>query len=217
MKPPLLLSLCSSLLATSVQAETKRISPPPERQATATIKRQSPADSCVPTSPEVQVNLHFDGGTLGDLSKEIARHTCRNLVLDHRLMHEPIWFASGAGIPAGQLWTTFLDVLASKGLSLISNTHEDTIIMSADAVRSTVPTLSAGQTTPSENRMITKVLRPKTKDLNATTNFLNIFKSSTAQLHPYPPAGILVLTDYAPNVARLEWLLAEMDTPSSGR
>ncbi|MBK6687805.1 MAG: hypothetical protein IPG45_25240 [Deltaproteobacteria bacterium] len=214
MKPSLLLSLCSSLLATSAEAETKRAAPPLERPATAAIKRQAPGEACVPTAPEVQVRLHFEGGTLGELSKEIARHTCRNLNLDHRLAHEPIWLASGAGIPAGHLWTTFLDLLASRELSLVSTIHQDTIIRAADAPRSTVPTLAAGQTTPGENRMITKVLRPKTKDLNATSNFLNVFKSSTAQLHAYPPAGILVITDYAPNVARLEWLLAEMDSPS---
>lgn len=217
MKPSLLLSLCSSLLATSAEAEPKRPTTPPEPQGNVTIKRQAPNEGCVPTAPEVQVGLHSDGGSLGELSREVARHTCRNLAVDHRLVHEPIWLAGGASIPAAQLWTRFLELLASKNLSVVSGEHQDTIIQAADGVRSTVPTLSADQPTPREHRVITKVLRLKTKDANTIANFLNIFKSSTGQLHPYAPAGILVVTDYAPNVARLEWLLAEMDAPSTIR
>lgn len=216
MKPSLLLSLCSSLLTSSAQAETKR-TPALERQPTATIKQQASNEACVPTAPEVQVNLQSDGGTLGELVREISRHTCRNLSVDHRLVHEPIWFASGAGISAAQLWTSFLDLLASKNLSVVSSKHQDTIIQAADGVRSTVPTLAAEERMPGENRVITKVLRPKTKDVNAAANFLNIFKSSTGQVHPYPAAGILVVTDYSASVARIEWLLAEMEGSSNAR
>ena len=58
---------------------------------------------------------------------------------------------------------------------------------------------------------MTKVLRPKTKDLNALGNFLNLYKSGRGQIQPYTATGVLVISDYAPVVRRLERLIAQLE------
>lgn len=50
----------------------------------------------------------------------------------------------------------------------------------------------------------------KDRDINSYANFLNIFKTGKGQIHPFPPAGILIVTDYASSIARLEWLLGQI-------
>lgn len=208
MSVPVLFSLVSSLIAAPPAMPVVKAAPPPRAPTPGLISTRA---LCVPTPGEQRLDLRFEGSRLEDLVRDVARHTCRNLVLSPRDADARIGVYFGAGVTAERLWPTFLEILAAHDLTVVDGPSATVIITSSDGARSALPTLGATDETPAEARMVTKVLRPKTKDLNALGNFLNLYKSGRGQIQPYTPTGVLVISDYAPVVRRLERLIAQLE------
>lgn len=208
MKTLLLMPLLSSLVSAPSAPPIEKRPPPPRVEAPGSI---ASAGRCVPTPGDQRLELRFQGAPLEDLVKEVARHTCRDLVLAPRDADVRIGVYSGGGITAERLWPAFLEILAAHDFTIVEGPSYTVIAPSADATRLTLPMIGAKQETPSDGRMVTKLLRPKTKDLNALANYLNIYKSSRGQVHPYAPAGVLVISDYGPVVQKLERMVDQLE------
>lgn len=166
--------------------------------------------ACQPLPENELVRLDFENAPLQDLVREVGRATCKNFVLEHRLARLPVMMVSAMETRAGALWTTFLSVLAANDLTLVDRAGHSVIVEATEATRSNVPGYGPQDAVPNEERMVTKIMEVKDRDLNAISNFLSIHKSPKGQVHPYLPGNILVITDYASSISRLEWLYRQM-------
>ncbi len=214
---PIGLSITSILVLTSVAlAEPKPPMQPPERPTTLVPgKIKTQPLNCVPTLADQVVRLDFANSSLADLAQEVGRHLCKNFILEPKLAQTPLYLISTENLRVAQLWQTFHAILAHNGLALVSYPNYDGIIRAVDATQAVVPLLGAKDPLPAENRMVSKVLKVK-GDVHAINNYLNIFKSGQGQCHPFVSAGMILVTDYAPSVARLEWILAQLEEKKAG-
>lgn len=208
MKAPGLI-LLTTLLSQPAAAELKKPSAAPSVQGRV-LEKQAP---CRTAKDSDLVQLDFDGSTVRELALEVGRLLCRNFVLDPSISKRRVVVLSSAPIRVDVLWPTFLHILRVNDLTIVDRGSYQAIMMASDGTRESVPTYGVSDEVPPEERMITKVVKFRGRDVNATTNFLNIFKTGKGQIHPFASAGIIVITDFASSVARLEWLLGQM-TPT---
>lgn len=197
--------------AEKIEAEKSPAEAPPQQLGAMRPGRLvSKPPACHPIAESEMVRLDFENAPLQDLARELGRVTCKNFVLEPRLARMPVMVLSASETRVSTLWPTFLSVLAAHDLTLVDRAGHYVIVETPEATRSNVPSYGPRDPVPNEERMVTKVLEVKDRDLNAVASFLNIYKSPKGQVHPYLPGNILVITDFASSVARIEWLYAQM-------
>ncbi len=210
------LLFCLFVFPTVAHAQTKDRAPADRRAAEPKAAPAKPGrvvvqgTQCRPAAESDRVTLDFDHAPLSDLVREVGRALCRNFVVEPALARHPVFVAANAGTSMKELWPMFLSILAAHELTIIDHGAHHTIIPAIDGTRSKIPTYGPKDEVPSEERMVTKVFELKDKDINAVTNFVNIYKSPKGQVHPFASSGIIVMTDFASSVTKIEWLLAQM-------
>lgn len=208
MKPIVLVIVALLSFDSVAAAELRRPTNPNSAGPSARIVEDP--TPCRQRQSEEVVRLDFDGSTVRDLSRTVGRLLCENFVLDPNVVNVRVFVSSNAEIRMDALWPTFLHILRVNDLTVVDHFGQHAIVMAADGARESVPTYGIDEEVPRADRMVTKVVRVRGHDLNAVANFLNIFKTGKGQIHPFADAGILVMTDFASSIARLEWLLGQL-------
>ena len=201
-----------------------RVTPPtgdvPEASAYADLKTGR-SDSCRPPAPNQMVSFDFEG-EITDLVETISKITCRNFILTSKVRSQKFKIVSPTPIRARNAWRVFLAALEANDFTVVPSGRYWKIVQANDGTRSTVPFYGEGESLrgrgevfPTDEQMVTKIYRVEHGgNTNNIVNYLNIFKSNRGQLHPFQGSNLIVMTDFASNLERLERILDELDQPS---
>ncbi|MBX2812818.1 MAG: type II secretion system secretin GspD [Myxococcales bacterium] len=175
---------------------------------------------CRPPSPNQNVNFDFEG-EIQELVETISKITCRNFILTNKVRSQRFKIVSPTPVRARNAWRVFLATLEANDFTVVPTGNYWKIVQANDATRSTVPFYREdeslnllGEVSRAGDQMVTKLYRIKHGgNINNIVNYLNIFKSNRGQLHPFQGSNLIVMTDYASSLERLERIFAELDQP----
>lgn len=185
------------------------------RDIKATNKR-----GCKPLPPNQLVSFDFEG-EIQDLVTTISKVTCKNFILTNKIRSQKFKIVSPTPIKSRNAWKVFLATLEANDFTVVPSGNYWKIVQANDATRSTVPFYREdeslqllGESFRSNDQMVTKLYRVRHGgNVNNIVNYLNIFKSNRGQLHPFQGSNLIIMTDFASSLERLERILAELDQP----
>ncbi len=198
--------------------------PAPARRGSEAVSfsdlKTKPGEACRPMPPDMEVAFDFEG-EVQDLVEAVSKITCRNFILTNKIRSQKFKVTSPSPIRAGMVWRVFLSALEANDFAVVPSGRFWKVIQANDGTRSPIPFYQAGddirgrgEVFATDDQMVTKIFRVEHGgNANNIVNYLNIFKSNRGQIHPFQGSNLIVMTDFASSVERLERILAELDQP----
>ncbi len=175
------------------------------------IKRTA-GPGCRPMRSTDTVQFEFKGADIKDVVSAISKTMCKNFIITQKVRSQKFDILSPTPITVAEAWRAFMSALEANDFTVVQAGKYYKIIQATDATRAPVPMYREPTRVPVDDRMVTKIWKPKhVSDLNSVVNYLNIFKSQRGQIHPFLATGVIVVTDYGSSIDRLEEILAELD------
>lgn len=184
---------------------------PPKKTETKKEEKQ-PAKK---ESPKKYVTLDFDNVDISVLVKFVSELTGKNFIIDDKVKGK-VTIISPKKIPVDDVYKVFLSVLEVNGFTVVPAGDMIKIIPSALAREKSVETLLKSQTGVPEDRVVTQVVSLERANPDEIKRVLDPIVSKTSSVISYPPAGILVITDYLSNIKRLQEIIAALDVEGAG-
>lgn len=166
--------------------------------------------------PGARTAFNFTGD-IQELTKAISKLTCNNFILTNKVRSQKFEIITGTQVTVDEIWRAFLSTLEANDFTIVRTGRYYKIIQANDGVRSTVPIYGSDSDVPVYDRIVTKIWKLQyAADLDRVVNYLNIFKSAPGgQIHPFRETGIIIATDYATVIQKLERILQELDRPGA--
>jgi general secretion pathway protein D len=118
-------------------------------------------------------------------------------------------------VTAEEAFNAFVAALESNNMSLVQTGSFYKVGPKKDTVRYPIPTDLDGQThLPSNEQMATKLFRLKYNDVDPIKNVIQQFITREGEIVSYPP-DVLIVSDNASNLARVDSFVKALDLPGS--
>lgn len=170
---------------------------------------------CKKYPADQKISLDFKGDIL-ELVAAISKLTCKNFIITSKIRSQKFDIVSPTPITVEEAWRAFLSALEANEFTIFQVGRYYKIIQSNDGTRAPVPIYDEGEKVPFNDRMVTKIWKVKyASDLNTVVNYLNIFKSSKGQIHPFTATNTVIGTDFGTSMERIERVLKEIDQPGA--
>ncbi len=161
--------------------------------------------------------LAFNRADIVDVLEQASRWTCRNFIYTDDIARGKITLLSKTPVTADEAYAAFLASLSANGIAIYQTGRYYKLVRVADAKKTPIPTLlEEGEEAPAIEQPVTKVIRLKYSDPDQLRGILGNFTSPQgADIQAIQP-DVLILTDIALNVRRIERILDAIDRPGGG-
>lgn len=162
---------------------------------------------------ESRVTLNFVNSDIESAVKAIGVITGKNFMIDPKVKGS-INIVSNQPVPRDAVYPIFLSALRQQGFAVVEANGISKVLPEADAkmqggeVIGKVGKLHGGQ-------LITQVYPLKFESANQLIPILKPLVTPNNLIAAYPASNLLVITDYADNVARINRLVEAIDQPQS--
>jgi general secretion pathway protein D len=183
----------------------------PAGQAGGSARAEGP---CKPM--EGKFLLAFNKADIVDMLEQASRWTCRNFAYTDEVARGKITLLSKTPVSPEEAYAAFLASLNANGIAIYQTGKYWKLIRIADAKKAPIPTVIGedGEYAPVE-QPITRVFRLHFVDPDQLRAVLGNFTSPQgADIQTVQP-DVLVITDIALNIRRIEKLLEALDRPGS--
>lgn len=165
------------------------------------------AHAQAPTTP---VTLNFVDADIDVVAKAVGELTGKTFVLDPRVKGK-VNIQSAKGISPGLAYPTFLSALRMAGFAAVEGPGGVVrVVPEVDAKALPTP-LTGG----SSGAVITKVIPLAHQSAGQVINALRPLVAAANALTVYPPGNAIIITDYSDNIAKIQAVIARLDTPSA--
>lgn len=165
-----------------------------------------------PASADDTVSLDFVDTDIAAVAKAVGYITQRNFILDPRVKGG-INIVSSRPLPRGQVYAVFLAALRTQGYTVVEGRGALKIVPEADAKQNY--TVTAGKRLKSGgDALVTQVYPLQFADAAQMLPVLRPLISPNNVISALPVGNLLVMTDYADNLKRLDRLIEAMDQPA---
>jgi len=153
-----------------------------------------------------QIELNFKNLQISDFIKMVAKITDKNILLTSDIKGE-VNFISVKPVNEKEIYTILLNILRSKGYTLIEENGYLKVIRSSEAVREAPP---VGKSDVYQMQTdIIKLYNISAKDAFSQINYL---KSKYGKIVLNPSKNLLIITDYPKNLNIMKAILTKIDT-----
>lgn len=160
---------------------------------------------------EDSVTLNFVNAEIESVIKAVSQITGKNFLLDPRVKGT-INVVSGKPVRTSLAYTLLLSALRMQGFAAVEFNGVTKIMPEAEAKTHAGPTRSeAGE--PRGAQMLTKVFALQHESATQLVPVLRPLIAPNNSINAYANNNTLVISDYADNLARLERIIAALDTP----
>ena len=193
-----------------------------EQEANATAQSEkTPSRHQIPDKPakgkiaEKYVTIDFDNVDIAVFVKFISELTGKNFIIDN-MVKGKVTVISPKKIPLRDLYKVFLSVLEVNGFTTVPVGEMIKIVPAVLAREKSVETrLKKGPVDP-EDRIITQIIKLERANPDEIKRVLDPIISKSSSVLSYPPAGILVITDFLSNIQRLQDIVTALDVEGAG-
>jgi len=155
-----------------------------------------------------EVTLNFSDADLVAVINSVSQITGRNFIIDPRVKGK-VTVVSSKPLNEDEVYNVFLSILQVHGFATVPTENAIKIIPDATAKQSSTPYSPASRNP--EDQLVTRVL--KIEHINAA-QLVPILRPLVAQqghLAAYPATNVLIISDRASNILRIDRIIAEMD------
>ncbi|ABS24943.1 type II secretion system secretin GspD [Anaeromyxobacter sp. Fw109-5] len=172
------------------------------------------AERCVPLRGRFM--LQFNKAEIADVLEQASRWTCRNFMFTEDVARGKITLLSKTPVTAEEAYSAFIAALNSNNISVYPTGKYYKLVRTADAKKNPIPTYTGDQTTPYSEQPITKVIRLNYADADQLRGIMgNFISPQGADIQSIPP-NMLIITDIALNIRRIERLIDAVDRAGAG-
>lgn len=166
----------------------------------------------VPPAQARDITFNFKDADIHAFIKYIADLTGKDFLVDSRVKGK-INIISPKPIPEKDVYNVFLSVLEVNGYVAIPSGSVIKIIPRIEGKQQALPVV--GTQAPNTEAMITQVLRLQYADAKQLVPMLRPLLSRNSQIEAYPRGNMLVVTDSADNILRIQRIIAMLDRKES--
>jgi len=164
---------------------------------------------------EKYVTLDFDNVNIEVFVKFVSELTGKNFIIDEKVKGK-VTILSPRKIPLHDVYKVFLSVLEINGFATVPVGDMIKIVPSALAREKSLETRFKKDTTEADDRMITQIIALERANPDEVKRVLDPIIPKTSSVLSYPPAGILIITDYLSNIRRLQEIIKALDVTGAG-
>jgi general secretion pathway protein D len=200
---------------TSVKPE-KEVKAEDAIKESGTIKEEKqPAHSFKKEDSKKYVTIDFDNVDIGVLVKFVSELTGKNFIIDDKVKGK-VTVISPKKIPVSDVYKVFLSVLEVNGYTVVPAGNMSKIVPASLAREKSVETRIKNEPGAPDDRMVTQIVSLERANPDEIKRVLDPIISKSSSVISYPPAGILVITDYLSNIKRLQEIILALDVEGAG-
>ena len=160
------------------------------------------------------VTLNFVNADIEAVVRAVAEITGRNFVIDPKVKGT-INIISARPVPKSLVYPTLLSALRLQGFAVVEGNGVVKIVPETDAKQQGVP-VTGGTVTTGGDQLVTQVVTLKYESAAQLINVLRPLISPNNTIAAYPGSNVLIITDYAENLKRIDRIIASLDQPPPG-
>jgi len=160
-----------------------------------------------------KVMLNFVNADIEATIKSIALITGKNFILDPRVKGT-VSIMSASPVSKADVYPIMLSALRLQGFSVVEDKHAIKIVPEIEAKHNSVHTSSAEKLSIHGDAVITQIYPLQHESAVQLLPILRPLVTPNHAISAYNQANILVITDYAENIHRLNKLIARIDQPN---
>jgi general secretion pathway protein D len=165
--------------------------------------------------PEKYVTIDFDNVDIAVFVKFISELTGKNFIIDN-LVKGKVTVISPKKIPLRDVYKVFLSVLEVNGFTTVSVGDMVKVIPAASAREKSVETRLKKDSIDPEDRIVTQIITLERANPDEIKRVLDPIISKSSSVLSYPPAGMLIITDFLSNIKRLQEIVTALDVEGAG-
>ncbi|MDI6742141.1 MAG: type II secretion system secretin GspD [Smithella sp.] len=189
--------------------------PSPEAKTDVRDEKKRTAPTVKKASSKKYVTIDFDNVEMAVLIKFVSELTGKNFIIDDKVRGK-VTIISPKKIPVEDVYDVFLSVLEVNGYAVVPAGNMVKIIPAALAREKSLETRIKFQPGSPDDRMVTQIVSLERANPDDIKRILDPITPKTSSVLSYPPAGILVITDYLSNIQRLQEIISALDVEGSG-
>ena len=211
-----------SKTAASVKQDITSVKPEKEVKAEGAIKEsgtikeeKSSAQAVKKEDSKKYVTIDFDNVDISVLVKFVSELTGKNFIIDDKVKGK-VTVISPKKIPVSDVYKVFLSVLEVNGFTVVPAGNMIKIVPASLAREKSVETRIKNEPGAPDDRMVTQIVSLERANPDEIKRVLDPIISKSSSVISYPPAGILVITDYLSNIKRLQEIILALDVEGAG-
>jgi general secretion pathway protein D len=199
----------------------RRRSPPAAPETERTRERLPDKASAKKPAPPVRktgdryVTLDFDNVNIEVFVKFVSELTGKNFIIDDKVKGK-VTILSPRKIPLRDVYKVFLSVLEINGFATVPVGDMIKIVPSAAAREKSLETRIQKDGAEAEDRMVTQIIALDRANPDEVKRVLDPIIPKTSSVLSYPPAGVLIVTDYLSNIRRMLEIVKALDVEGAG-
>ena len=154
------------------------------------------------------VTLNFSDADLVAVINSVSQITGKNFIIDPRVKGK-VTVVSSKPLNEKEVYNVFLSILQVHGFATVPTKNAIKIIPDATAKQSAAP--FTGSRRNPEDQLITRVLSIKHINAAQLVPILRPLVAQQGHLAAYPTTNVLIISDRASNITRIDRIIAEMD------
>jgi general secretion pathway protein D len=191
---------------TSIKNDTGTVPPAAKQKPAHSVKRQA---------AEKYVTIDFDNVDIGVFIKFVSELTGKNFIVDDKVKGK-VTIISPKKIPLHDVYKVFLSVLEVYGFTTVTVGDMVKVIPAVLAREKSVETRLKKEITDPEDRIVTQIITLERANPDEIKRVLDPIISKSSSVLSYPPAGMLVITDFLSNIKRLQEIVLALDVEGAG-
>ena len=155
-----------------------------------------------------EVTLNFSDADLVAVINSVSQITGKNFIIDPRVKGK-VTVVSSKPLNETEVYNVFLSILQVHGFSTVPTENAIKIIPDATAKQSSAP-INAASLNPGD-QLITRVLTIEHINAAQLVPILRPLVAQQGHLAAYPTTNVLIISDRASNILRIDRIIAQMD------
>ncbi|NNE62907.1 MAG: type II secretion system secretin GspD, partial [Gammaproteobacteria bacterium] len=165
---------------------------------------------CRPAAAE-EVTLNFSDADLVAVINSVSQITGKNFIIDPRVKGK-VTVVSSKPLNESEVYSVFLSVLQVHGFATVETKNAIKIIPDATAKQAATP-ITNRRSTP-EDLLVTSVLKINYINAAQLVPILRPLVAQQGHLAAYAATNVLIVSDRASNIRRIQRIISEMDKES---
>jgi len=154
------------------------------------------------------VTLNFSDADLVAVINSVSQITGKNFIIDPRVKGK-VTVVSSKPLNQDEVYNVFLSILQVHGFATVPTDNAIKIIPDATAKQSSTPSTAASRNP--QDQLITRVLTINHINAAQLVPILRPLVAQQGHLAAYPTTNVLIISDRASNILRIDRIIAQMD------
>lgn len=180
-----------------------------------TKEEKEPFSNTKKEATKKYVTIDFDNVDIGVLVKFVSELTGKNFIIDDKVKGK-VTIISPKKIPLEDVYKVFLSVLEVNGFTVVPAGNMTKIIPAVAAREKSLETRIKSEPGSPDDRMITQIISLDRANPDEVKRVLDPIIPKSSSVLSYPPAGILIITDYLSNIKRIQEIISALDVEGAG-